>query len=115
MKDFEEPGSLAPTVIQGEPGAGAAIRGKKLLLFYPSILHTQMFYSTFLINPFIDNDLSEPQQSISIKINCQGAGGITVKKTNQALVIGSCEEPLIQGQCNMIVERLGDDLIEQGL
>jgi len=47
MKDFDEPGSLAPTglhlgdtkymVIQGEPGA--VIRGKKVLLFYPSIFY----------------------------------------------------------------------------
>ncbi|XP_011005518.1 PREDICTED: profilin-6-like [Populus euphratica] len=81
MKDFEEPGSLAPTglflggtkymVIQGEPGA--VIRGKK------------------------------------------GSGGVTVKKTNQALIIGVYDEPLTPGQCNMIVERLGDYLIDQGL
>ncbi|KAM5565598.1 profilin [Rosa sericea] len=81
MKDFDQPGTLAPTglflggtkymVIQGE--AGAVIRGKK------------------------------------------GSGGITVKKTSQALIIGIYDEPLTPGQCNMIVERLGDYLIEQGL
>ncbi|KAJ8755742.1 hypothetical protein K2173_024286 [Erythroxylum novogranatense] len=81
MKDFEEPGSLAPTglhfggskymVILGEPGA--VIGGKK------------------------------------------GAGGITVKKTGQALVFGIYDEPLTPGQCNMIVERLGDYLTDQGL
>nr|ABW37744.1 Ama v 1.01 allergen [Amaranthus viridis] len=81
VKDFEDPGTLAPTglylggtkymVIQGEPGA--VIRGKK------------------------------------------GPGGICVKKTNQALVIGIYDEPVTPGQCNMIVERLGDYLIEQGL
>ncbi|KAF9662348.1 hypothetical protein SADUNF_Sadunf18G0043500 [Salix dunnii] len=81
MKDFEEPGYLAPTglflggtkymVIQGEPGA--VIRGKK------------------------------------------GSGGVTVKKTSQALIIGVYDEPLTPGQCNMIVERLGDYLIDQGL
>ncbi|XP_020270845.1 profilin-3 [Asparagus officinalis] len=79
MKDFDEPGSLAPTglflgstkymVIQGEPGA--VIRGKK------------------------------------------GTGGITVKKTNQALIIGIYDEPMTPGQCNLVVERLGDFLIEQ--
>ncbi|KAJ6698061.1 PROFILIN [Salix purpurea] len=72
MKDFDEPGSLAPTglflggtkymVIQGEPGA--VIRGKK------------------------------------------GSGGVTIKKTSQALIIGVYDEPLTPGQCNMIVERL---------
>nr|CCP19647.1 profilin allergen [Parietaria judaica] len=81
VKDFEEPGTLAPTglflggakymVIQGE--AGVVIRGKK------------------------------------------GSGGVTVKKTGQALVIGIYDEPMAPGQCNMIVERLGDYLIETGL
>nr|XP_009759110.1 PREDICTED: profilin-like [Nicotiana sylvestris] len=45
----------------------------------------------------------------------KGPGGITVKKTNQALIIGIYNEPMTPGQCNMIVERLGDYLIEQGL
>ncbi|KZV31832.1 profilin-1 [Dorcoceras hygrometricum] len=81
VKDFDEPGSLAPTglylggtkymVIQGEPGA--VIRGKK------------------------------------------GAGGITVKKTAQALIFGIYEEPMTPGQCNMVVEKMGDYLIDQGL
>nr|NP_001235595.1 profilin [Glycine max]ABG88188.1 profilin [Glycine max] len=81
MKDFDEPGSLAPTglhlggtkymVIQGEPGV--VIRGKK------------------------------------------GPGGITVKKTTRALIIGIYDEPMTPGQCNMVVERLGDYLLEQGL
>ncbi|KAL7140207.1 hypothetical protein ABFS83_09G106200 [Erythranthe nasuta] len=81
VKDFDEPGSLAPTglflagakymVIQGEPGA--VIRGKK------------------------------------------GSGGITVKKTAQALVFGLYEEPMTPGQCNMVVEKLGDYLLDQGL
>ncbi|KAK8479037.1 hypothetical protein V6N13_078026 [Hibiscus sabdariffa] len=81
LKDFDEPGSLAPTglhlggakymVIQGEPGA--VVRGKK------------------------------------------GAGGVTVKKTGQALVFGIYEEPVTPGQCNMVVERLGDYLVDQGM
>ncbi|KAI9109520.1 hypothetical protein K1719_019574 [Acacia pycnantha] len=80
-KDFEEPGSLAPTglhlggvkymVIQGEPGA--VVRGKK------------------------------------------GAGGITVKKTGQAMVFGIYDETLTPSQCNMIVEKLGDYLMDSGL
>lgn len=81
MKDFDEPGTLAPTglffgsekymVIQGEPGV--VIRGKK------------------------------------------GPGGITIKKTGQALLVGIYDEPMTPGQCNMIVERLGDYLVEQGM
>ncbi|KAB2072016.1 hypothetical protein ERO13_A08G243700v2 [Gossypium hirsutum] len=81
MKDFDEPGHLAPKglhlagakymVIQGEPGA--VIRGKK------------------------------------------GTGGVTIKKTGQALIFGIYEEPVTPGQCNMVVERLGDYLAEQGL
>ncbi|GMI86080.1 profilin 5 [Hibiscus trionum] len=81
LKDFDEPGSLAPTglhlggakymVIQGEPGA--VVRGKK------------------------------------------GAGGVTVKKTAAALIFGIYEEPVTPGQCNMVVERLGDYLVDQGM
>ncbi|XAR53398.1 hypothetical protein NMG60_11021939 [Bertholletia excelsa] len=45
----------------------------------------------------------------------KGSGGITVKKTGQALVFGIYEEPVTPGQCNMVVERLGDYLLDQGL
>ncbi|KAK8958095.1 hypothetical protein KSP40_PGU010591 [Platanthera guangdongensis] len=44
----------------------------------------------------------------------RGSGGITVKKTNLALIIGIYDEPMTPGQCNIIVERLGDYLLEQG-
>jgi len=44
----------------------------------------------------------------------QGSGGVTVKKTNLALIIGVYDEPMAPGQCNMIVERLGDYLLDQG-
>lgn len=45
----------------------------------------------------------------------KGAGGVTIKKTTQAMVFGIYEEPMTPGQCNMVVERLGDYLIESGL
>ncbi|MQL78743.1 hypothetical protein Taro_011177 [Colocasia esculenta] len=45
----------------------------------------------------------------------KGSGGVTLKKTGQALVIGIYDEPVAPGQCNMVVERLGDYLIDQGL
>lgn len=44
----------------------------------------------------------------------QGPGGVTVKKTTMSLIIGIYDEPMTPGQCNMIVERLGDYLLEQG-
>lgn len=46
--------------------------------------------------------------------NFQGTGGITVKKTNLALIIGIYDEPMTGGQCNMVVERLGDYLYDLG-
>ncbi|GMN50654.1 hypothetical protein TIFTF001_019812 [Ficus carica] len=95
LNDFNEPGSLAPTglylggtkymVIQGEPGA--VIRGKKV-----GNSEVRSFY-----------------------VFGQGPGGVTVKKTSQALIIGIYDEPMTPGQCNVIVERLGDYLIDQGL
>ncbi|KAL2928983.1 Profilin-1 [Bienertia sinuspersici] len=45
----------------------------------------------------------------------KGPGGVCVKKTNQALIFGIYDEPVTPGQCNMIVERLGDYLVEQGI
>ncbi|EYU20403.1 hypothetical protein ABFS82_01G017500 [Erythranthe guttata] len=45
----------------------------------------------------------------------KGSGGITVKKTNQALLVGIYDEPMTPGQCNVVVERIADYLIEQGM
>ncbi|GMI97767.1 profilin 4 [Hibiscus trionum] len=45
----------------------------------------------------------------------KGAGGITIKKTAQALIFGIYDEPVTPGQCNLVVERLGDYLADQGL
>lgn len=44
----------------------------------------------------------------------KGAGGVTIKKTNLALVVGIYDEPITPGECNTVVEKLGDYLIEQG-
>ena len=108
-KDFEEPGFLAPTglflggakymVIQGEPGA--VIRGKKVT-----------YMSMILIHQPLDV-LRECDQDSYYTL--QGPGGVTIKKTTQALVIGIYEEPMTGGQCNLVVERLGDYLIESDL
>ncbi|WMV60042.1 hypothetical protein MTR67_053427 [Solanum verrucosum] len=43
----------------------------------------------------------------------KGPGGITIKKTGQALLFGIYDEPMTPGQCNLVVERLGDYLVEQ--
>eukprot|EP00252_Welwitschia_mirabilis_P027879 TRINITY_DN975_c0_g1_i1.p1 TRINITY_DN975_c0_g1~~TRINITY_DN975_c0_g1_i1.p1 ORF type:complete len:133 (+),score=26.64 TRINITY_DN975_c0_g1_i1:311-709(+) len=45
----------------------------------------------------------------------KGSSGVTIKKTTRALLFGIYDEPVTAGECNMIVERLGDYLIEQGI
>nr|NP_001413461.1 profilin [Helianthus annuus] len=45
----------------------------------------------------------------------KGAGGICIKKTGQAMIMGIYDEPVAPGQCNMVVERLGDYLVDQGM
>ncbi|CAA6671637.1 unnamed protein product [Spirodela intermedia] len=45
----------------------------------------------------------------------KGSGGVTIKKTGMALVFGIYDEPVTAGQCNMVVERLGDYLVDQGM
>ena len=37
-------------------------------------------------------------------------GGLCVKRTNTALVIGVYDEPVTPGDCNIVVENLGDYL-----
>lgn len=174
MKDFDQPGHLAPTglhlagtkymVIQGE--AGAVIRGKKviyILYMYSALTWNEIFSIVepvihfyypliFIINVFFisqkedyaflkvylqhgtfckfffsflrkimlivrRNDLIDNMQltQLPMYLEWQGSGGVTIKKTGQALVFGIYEEPVTPGQCNMIVERLGDYLIDQGL
>ncbi|KAG6541597.1 hypothetical protein Mapa_016990 [Marchantia paleacea] len=54
----------------------------------------------------------EPGQVLRGK---KGQGGVTIKKTNSALVIGLYTEPTTGGECNVVVERLGDYLYEQGI
>ncbi|KAL6838763.1 hypothetical protein ACP4OV_031477 [Aristida adscensionis] len=44
----------------------------------------------------------------------KGPGGVTIKKTTLSIIVGIYEEPMTPGQCNMVVERLGDYLLEQG-
>ncbi|KAL3623691.1 Profilin-3 [Castilleja foliolosa] len=109
LTDFNEPGHLAPTglflggakymVIQGEPGA--VIRGKKVK---DIILHVSSVA-----------DLGGVEGGRSTPLSVRGSGGVTIKKTGQSLVFGLYEEPVTPGQCNMIVERLADYLLDQGM
>ncbi|KAH7435467.1 hypothetical protein KP509_06G066200 [Ceratopteris richardii] len=41
-------------------------------------------------------------------------GGVTIKKTNMCLIIGLYDDPVTGGQCNSVVEKIGDYLCEQG-
>eukprot|EP00252_Welwitschia_mirabilis_P027880 TRINITY_DN975_c0_g1_i2.p1 TRINITY_DN975_c0_g1~~TRINITY_DN975_c0_g1_i2.p1 ORF type:complete len:133 (+),score=21.27 TRINITY_DN975_c0_g1_i2:418-816(+) len=45
----------------------------------------------------------------------KGSSGVTIKKTNCGLIFGIYDEPVTAGECNMIVERLGDYLNDQGI
>eukprot|EP00249_Psilotum_nudum_P004786 c18285_g1_i2 orf=319-717(+) len=54
----------------------------------------------------------EPGQVIRGK---KGQSGLTIKKTGSALVIGVYDEPVAPSECNIVVEKLGDYLIEQGI
>ncbi|KAG6531555.1 hypothetical protein ZIOFF_005369 [Zingiber officinale] len=104
MSDFDAPGSLATNglylggtkfmVIQGEPGA--VIRGKKVSFLFASTICYNA--SLFLYK----------------KIDFQGSSGVTIKKTNMALIFGIYDESMTGGECNMVVERLGDYLCDQG-
>ncbi|KAH7439700.1 hypothetical protein KP509_04G073200 [Ceratopteris richardii] len=44
----------------------------------------------------------------------KGPGGVTIKKTGFSLIFGIYDEPVAPPECNTIVEKLGDYLIEQG-
>ena len=44
----------------------------------------------------------------------KGTGGVTIKKTNLCLVFGLYDEPVTGGECNSVVEKLGDYLLENG-
>lgn len=76
---------------------------RECLIHLAAAVYATFFFSNLLFN-------SKP-----FSLQCQGPGGVTVKKTSQALIIGIYDEPMTPGQCNMIVERLGDYLIDQGL
>ncbi|KAJ7294166.1 hypothetical protein O6H91_16G011600 [Diphasiastrum complanatum] len=45
----------------------------------------------------------------------KGPSGVTIKRTHCALVIGLYDEPIIPGECNVVVEGLGDYLMNAGL
>lgn len=45
----------------------------------------------------------------------KGPGGVTIKKTKTAMVIGIYSEGVQPGDCNVQVENLADYLIEQGI
>ncbi|KAH9618966.1 hypothetical protein KSS87_020302 [Heliosperma pusillum] len=44
----------------------------------------------------------------------KGPGGACIKKTGQCVLFGIYDEPMNPGQCNLVVERLGDYLIDNG-
>ena len=45
----------------------------------------------------------------------KGPSGIVIKKTNTAMVVGAFDEGPQPGDCNVVVENLGDYLVSQGI
>lgn len=45
---------------------------------------------------------------------CQGADGVCIVKTNQAILVGMYKEGIQPGQCTKVVEGLADYLINVG-
>lgn len=45
----------------------------------------------------------------------KGPGGVTVKKTHSAIVVGIYGDGVTPGECNVAVETLGDYLKDQGI
>lgn len=78
--------------------------------------HPQFFLHNYFFKHFPNTFFAHYSCNVLLfSLIIQGPGGVTVKKTTLALVIGIYDEPMTPGQCNMVVERLGDYLIEQGL
>ncbi|XP_074566910.1 profilin-like [Curcuma longa] len=44
----------------------------------------------------------------------KSSSGVTIKKTNMTLIFGIYDESMTGGECNVVVERLGDYLCDQG-
>ncbi|CAF2156767.1 unnamed protein product [Brassica rapa] len=72
------------------------------------------FAFSYTFNGQIYNHLISGVRNLVSKLK-NVISGITIKKTGQSMVFGLYEEPVTPGQCNMVVERLGDYLIEQDL
>eukprot|EP00897_Mesotaenium_endlicherianum_P002338 jgi/Mesen1/2131/ME000152S01222 len=45
----------------------------------------------------------------------KGESGVTIMKTNGALIFGIYDKPTSHGDCNIVVENLGDYLVGQGI
>ncbi|KAL9242325.1 hypothetical protein vseg_016338 [Gypsophila vaccaria] len=45
----------------------------------------------------------------------KGHGGVCIMKTKQSLVFGFYDKPIEAAQCSVLVERLGEHLVAQGL
>ncbi|KAJ7545713.1 hypothetical protein O6H91_08G006500 [Diphasiastrum complanatum] len=45
----------------------------------------------------------------------KGSAGVSIKKTTSALVFGTYDDPVTPGECTVIVEGLGDYLINAGI
>ncbi|KAL6226591.1 hypothetical protein ACLB2K_000553 [Fragaria x ananassa] len=72
-------------------------------------------YFNFKRYRYRSHEIVCPRHQRMYMVIVDGPGRVTVKKTTLALLIGIYDDPMTPGQCNMIVERLGNYLVEQGL
>lgn len=106
-------GGLKYMVIQGE--AGQVIRGKRVL----STLNSSVSCGDLVFEHWCIFSLYKCTLNVFLILlslcSFQQQTGVTIKRTNSALVIGIYKEPTKGPECNVIVERMGDYLIEQGI
>ncbi|KAH1032663.1 hypothetical protein J1N35_044837 [Gossypium stocksii] len=113
MNDFAEPGSLALTGLYLGKKVMLTICSKFYFVYDTKKSHVHIHsYILFNTNIFLTFSL---MQMDFLHVLSVGPRGVTIKKTNLALIIRIYDEPMTLGQCNMIVERLGDYLIDQVL
>ena len=81
------------------------IRISRCKLDFPQALHPQTH---------LESDPAKTYEETRFHYRDWFFAGVTIKKTNTALVVGIYNQAVSAGEANVVVENLGDYLIEQG-